>query len=479
MEGPKQDYMEIKHICTLGILGVCGFQGYSQPRPNIVFILADDLGYSDLGCTGSDFYQTPNIDGLAAQGTCFTSAYAPAANSAPSRASILTGLYAPRHGIYTVSPSARGRREDRRLIPVETKDVLDASFVTVAEALHAAGYTCAHIGKWHLGEDASGRGPCSQGFDVNVGGGHQGAPYTYYYPYRNRSGESLPGLEEGSPGEYLTDRLTDEALDFIRHAKGPFFLYLPYYAVHTPLEAPRELLDKYRGLPRGEHHGNASYAAMIENLDTNVGRLLGVLDSLALSDRTMVVFCSDNGGSEPITDNYPLRGGKGTPYEGGIRVPLIVRWPGVCEGGTEVRTPVCGIDLLPTFVHAAQGRCPEKMDGVDLRDSAKLRERDLYWFFPAYLEAYPGDENAVWRATPYAIIRSGDYKLIRFFEDDHCELYNLTRDPSERDDLSGREPRITRRLRTRLDAWITATRAPVPKEKNPYYRERDTRPSGL
>lgn len=464
--------MKIKYIYNLGILGICGFQGYSQTCPNIVFILADDLGYSDLSCAGSDFYQTPNIDKLAAQGAYFTCAYAPAANSAPSRACIMTGMYTPRHGIYTVSPSARGRCEDRRLIPIETKEVLDSAFVTMAELLHASGYACAHIGKWHLGDDISGQGPCSQGFDINVGGGDQGMPYTYYYPYRNKAGKFLTGLEQGSPGEYLTDRLTDEAIDFIRREKGPFFLYLPYYAVHTPLEAPRNLLDKYRQLPRGERHRNVAYAAMIENLDKNVGRLLSVLDSLALRERTIVVFYSDNGGAEPITDNYPLRGGKGTPYEGGIRVPLIVRWPGVYEGGVEVRTPVCGIDLLPTFVHAVQGQCPENIDGMDIRDLKKLRERDLFWFFPAYLGAYSGDGNATWRATPYAIIRSGDYKLIRFFEDDHCELYNIKKDPSEHEDLVAQDPRITCRLQMKLRKWLSATHAPG-LMKNPYYQKRD------
>lgn len=444
-----------------------------QTRPNIVFILADDLGWTDLGVMGSDYYQTPNIDRLASEGLLFDNAYTAAANSAPSRACIMTGMYTPRHGVFTVSPPDRGDRTKRKLIPILNTDDVRADFVTVAEALQQQGYQCGHIGKWHLGDDKDGTGPLSQGFIHNVGGNRAGAPYSYFYPYclPDKSKCHL-GLDEGIPGEYLTDRLADEAVSFIRsHKDEPFFLYLSHYAVHTALQAPDSLVEKYRNLPRGKYHKNAVYAAMVEKLDDSVGKVCTVLEELGIASNTLVVFYSDNGGSEPVTDNHPLKGGKGMPYEGGSRVPLIFRWPGKIEAGSRTSVPVTGVDLYPTFVHLAQGVVAE-LDGEDIFEMVrKLRyDRDLFWHFPAYLESY-ADGGQGFRSRPYSSIRSGNWKLILNYEDRSTELYNLKDDIGETNDLSSANPEKREELYHKLQEWIEKTNAPIPTEMNPYFIE--------
>lgn len=454
---------------TLGALSL--LTTLQAQRPNIVFIMADDLGCTDLGCTGSDYYETPHIDRLAAEGLLFTQAYAPAANSAPSRACFMTGLYTPRHGVFTVSPSERGDATKRQLIPIPNTEDVAADFETLAEALSRAGYACGHVGKWHLGDDADGTGPLSQGFLSNVGGNRAGSPYSYFYPYRKKKTEQYhEGLETGTPGEYLTDRLTDEAIRFVeQHREGPFFLYLAHYAVHTPLQAPEDLIAKYRAKTPGAHHTNAVYAAMIERLDSGVGRLLEALERLGLTVNTLVVFCSDNGGSEPVTDNYPYRGGKGTPYEGGIRVPVILRWPGVIEAGSRSELPICSIDFYPTFVRLAGGEPSAELDGEDLfTQMSAPHSRDLFWHFPAYLESYRGTE-ASFRATPYSIVRSGDWKLIYYYEDRHRELFNLREDPYETHDVAAEERERCDALYAKLVRWIQQTRAPMPSLVNPQY----------
>ncbi len=454
---------------TLGAM--CLLAPLHAKRPNIVFIMADDLGCTDLGCTGSDFYETPNIDRLASQGILFNNAYAPAANSAPSRACFMTGMYTPRHGVFTVSPSERGKAERRKLIPVPNTEDVRADFETLAEALSRQDYVCGHIGKWHLGDDKDGTGPLSQGFVSNVGGDRAGAPYSYFYPYKKKkTGKYHYGLEQGKDGEYLTDRLTDEAVSFIeQHREGPFFLYLAHYAVHTPLQAPVETVAKYESKPQGKYHANTVYAAMIEHLDRGVGRILATLDELGLTDDTIVVFCSDNGGSEPVTDNYPFRGGKGTPYEGGIRVPVIIRWPGNIDPGTVSDCPICSIDFYPTFVHIAGGEAPSTLDGRDLFDlMAERQPRDLFWHFPAYLEAYRGLAGD-FRATPYSIVRSGDWKLIYYYEDRNVELFNLKDDPYETRDVAAEYPEVRSELYSKLVAWIQDTSAPMPSLANPLY----------
>ena len=350
-----------------------------EKQPNIVFIMADDLGWTDLSIMGSDYYETPHIDRLASQGILFTNAYASAANSAPSRACLMTGMYTPRHGIFTVSPSARGDKTKRKLIPIPNTEDVRADFVTMAEALQKCGYQCGHVGKWHLGDDKNGTGPLSQGFISNVAGERAGSPYSYFYPYCNpKKNKCHLGLDEGTPGEYLTDRLTSEAIGFMeKHAEEPFFLYLAHHAVHVPLKAPQHLVEKYEKKTKGKYHTNPVYAAMIESLDQNVGRVCRAIDSLGIADNTIVVFFSDNGGSEPVTDNYPLREGKGAPYEGGIRVPLIIKWPGKVKPGTTSSLPVTGVDFYPTFVKIANGKPASDLKGKDL--FSLLRKKEYNW----------------------------------------------------------------------------------------------------
>ena len=446
-----------------------------EKQPNIIFIMADDLGWSDLGVMGSDYYETPHIDRLAAQGTLFDNAYAAAANSAPSRACFLTGKYTPRHGVYTVSPPDRGPKNKRKLIPIPNKDEVDASFVTIAEALQQDGYQCGHIGKWHLGDAEHSTDPLSQGFISNVAGDHAGSPYSYFYPYCNPKGTKCHiGLEQGNKGEYLTDRLTNEAIGFIHsHAKSevPFFLYLSHYAVHLPLQAPQELINKYNKKSKGNIHHNPVYAAMVESLDAGVGRICQLVDSLGIAENTLIVLYSDNGGSEPTTNNFPLRGGKGTPYEGGIRVPLIMKWKGHIEENAQCSVPVCGIDFYPTFVTLAHGKPSSDLDGEDMIRLMKRKQsnRDLFWHFPAYLESYQKSETP-FRATPYSIIRSGDWKLIYYYEDQSTELFNLRRDKEEKENLAKVNLSENKKLYTRLTKWIRKVKAPIPHEPNPYYK---------
>ena len=328
----------MRHLYFPILAGGCMFVSAlhaQNERPNIVFIMADDLGWNDLGITGSDYYETPNIDKLASEGVFFDNAYAAAANSAPSRACFMTGLYTPRHGVYTVSPSARGDKTKRKLIPITNTEDVRTDLVTLGEALKQQGYVCGHIGKWHLGSDLDGSktGPLSQGFDYNIAGDRAGSPYSYFYPYCRKQKCHL-GLDEGSEGEYLTDRLTSEAIKFVEQTKDkPFFLYMAHHAVHTPLKAPQTLVDKYQKKTKGKYQTNAIYAAMVENLDWNVGRLCHAIDSLGLSENTLIVFYSDNGGAAAATNNFRLRGAKGMPYEGGIRVPLIMKYPRKIKSG--------------------------------------------------------------------------------------------------------------------------------------------------
>ncbi len=445
----------------------------APPPPNIVLFFVDDLGWRDVGFMGSTYYETPHLDRLAAEGIVFTNAYANAPNCAPSRASLLTGQYTPRHGIYTVAPAARGETRLRKLLPAPDKTALDTALVTLAEALKAVGYATAHVGKWHLGD--AGHLPTDQGFDVNVAGNRRGSPPGYFYPYE-RGTYVLADLQEGGQeGEYLTDRLTDEAFRFIdAHAPGPFFLYLAHYAVHTPIQAKEALIDAYRNKPGDEAHNNPTYAAMIESVDESVGRVMHKLDALGLADRTVVIVLSDNGGHGPTTSMAPLRGSKGMLYEGGIRVPLAIHGPGLRSAGRRDATPVIGTDLYPTILAMARAPLPpgQPIDGVSLlpvlSEGAPLASRALFWHFPAYLEAYRGMPEP-WRTTPAGAIRQGPYKLIEFFEDGRLELYNLHEDIGEQHDLAETMPDKAQELHALMRAWRTAVNAPVPSEPNPDY----------
>lgn len=439
--------------------------------PNIVLIYVDDLGWRDLAVQGSAYYETPNVDRLAADGVRFTDGYANAPNCAPSRAALLSGQYAPRTGIYTVGSSERGRAEDRALVPVTNQTELSLDVVTLAEVLSTAGYATGHAGKWHLG--GAGHLPESQGFEWAVAGDAGGSPPGYFFPYQ-RGDRVLPGLEEGAEGEYLADRLVDESIGFIeREQAGPFFLYLSHYSVHTPIQGKPDLIERYVDKASADGHDNATYAAMIESVDDGVGRLLETLDRLGLADNTVVMFFSDNGGFGPVTSMSPLRGSKGMLYEGGIRVPLIVRWPGTVAPGTVTDVPVIGTDIYPTLADLAGAEVPENQirDGlsfVPVLRSDQLPERDLYWHFPAYLEADRSVEG-LWRSTPASAMRRGRYKLIHFFEEDRQELYDLVDDAAESSDLSDTMPELTGSLLRSLEAWWLETGAFVPSEANPSY----------
>jgi arylsulfatase A-like enzyme len=455
----------------------CGLSGRTSQAnvgrrpPNIVFIFIDDMGWRDVGFMGSRYYETPNIDKLAGQGMVFTNAYSTAPNCAPARASLLSGQYGPRHGVYTVNSSSRGLSRFRKLLPTENTTVLDPKMVTIAEAIEPAGYVSASVGKWHLGDDPE-SGPRAQGFDVNVAGYRAGSPPKgYFVPYKN------PELADGPPGEYLTDRLTDEALNFIETNKDrPFFLYLPHYAVHTPLQAKAELIEKYKKKPGSGGQNNPTYAAMIESTDQGVGRIMDKLDESDLTANTIVFFFSDNGGVKGITSNEPLRGGKGMLYEGGIREPMAVRWPRVVKPGTTCETPVIGVDLFPTILEMTGAPRPagKLLDGqsiVPLLKGAKGLSREaIFWHFPAYLQGKAqGARDTRFRTRPGAAMRAGDWKLIEYFEDGALELYNLEDDIGERKNLAETLPEKTGELHELMLTWRKEVNAPVPTELNPDY----------
>ena len=456
-------------LFLLGRAAIAGGEIDGDPPLNIVLIVADDLGWRDAGFMGSDFYETPSLDRLAAQGMVFTDAYANGANCAPSRAALMSGQYGPRTGVYTVGSSNRGKAVNRKILTVANSITLDGQVVTLAETLRDAGYATGMMGKWHLGADDE-RGPLAQGFDVNVGGNQAGHPRSYFSPYHNAD------IEDGKDGEYLTDRLTDEAISFVRaHAHEPFFLYLPFYAVHTPLQAKPKLLKKYRDKTPGERHTNARYAAMVEAMDTNVGRLVDAIDAAGIGSNTLIVFISDNGGLGRVTSMSPLRGAKGMFYEGGIRVPMIARLPGVIEAGSTCAEPVIGLDLYPTLLEFAKVDRPtgQALDGVSLAGLMRgddAVERDaLFWHFPAYLESGGVVKDSPWRTTPCGVIRMGEWKLIEYFEDGKLELYNLEADIGERANLADIRPDVRDRLHARLIAWRAEVNAPVPTEPNPKY----------
>ena len=442
------------------------------PQPNLVFILVDDLGWSDLGCFGSDLHLTPNIDRLSQQGMLFTDAYAASPVCTPTRASIMTGKYPARLGMTIWYEASANPPQNRKLIPPVVKGNLPHEEVTIAEVLQQAGYLTAHVGKWHLGDAA--HYPETQGFDINIGGTFWGAPTTFFYPYRGagtfgKEFRYVPHLEFGDKDEYLTDRLTDEALGVLEKAKDkPFFLYLCYHTVHTPIEGKPELVAHYRKQLKPEmRHQNCEYAAMVHSLDENVGRVLDKIDELGIGERTVVFFFSDNGGyinrykGKTVTNNFPLRSGKGSLYEGGVRVPLIVHWPGVTKAGSVCRQPASSIDFYPTILDIAGLRGDPKhnaeMDGLSLvpllKDpDSKLKRDALYWHYPHYYAT----------TSPASSIRQNDWKLIEYFEDNHIELYNLKEDVGEKNDIAKSMPEKAAELRERLHAWRKSVDAQMP-----------------
>ncbi len=462
-----------KYLYSTSFVIGLSFNLLAQSKPNIVFILADDLGWTDLGCMGSDFYETPHIDQLRKEGMLFTQAYSNAPNSAPSRASIMTGLYTPRHGVYTVSPPDRGKAENRKLIPMPNNEELSNTFITIPQVLKQNGYRTIHIGKWHLGNNDSINSPMAHGFDINIGGGRQGAPYSYFYPY-GKGDKKLPGLSPSDDTSYLTDRLTNEAIKQIEiSGEQPFFLYFSHYTVHTPLEAKPEIEERYRNKKSGIRHKNATYAAMIQSLDESVGRIIKTLKRRGLYHNTLIIFMSDNGGMlNGVSDNTPLRGGKGTPYEGGNRVPLIISYSNKIEQNSLCTEPVVGIDIFPTILDFTHISIAKQLDGVSLKkrltSDVLLPQRNLYFFFPAYLESY--DNKEAFRATPYSSIISNNRKLIYFFENNQYVLYNLSDDIGEQKDLSNSEREMALDMLNRLKEWQKKVNAPFDFKRNFRYR---------
>ncbi len=451
-------------ILLMTAFASCGKKAPSAP--NIVLIVADDLGWKDLGFMGSSYYETPNLDRLAGEGMVFRRAYAAAANCAPSRACLMTGMYPTAHGIYTVASSERGDPRTRRLIPATNATILADEYFTLAEALKQAGYVTINIGKWHLGSD-----PRSQGMDHNVGGGLWGHPRSYFAPYIK------PDLE-APEGEYLTDRLTEEAVKFIRQSsKGPFFLYLPYYAVHTPIQAKARLEQKYEHKGASGCQSNPSYAGMVDNLDSCIGSLMEELDKQGLSENTLVIFTSDNGGIREISCQDPLRAGKGSYYEGGIRVPLVFRWPGKIPDGSISEEPVINLDFFPTLMDMLGTEHPGNLDGLSLwpllRAEESLQERPLFFHFPVYLEAYrkgyDDGRDPLFRTRPGSVIIEGNWKLHYYYEDGGTELYNIATDPGERHNLASLNSGKNKELLSMLKEWLIKEEAPVYFDLNPEF----------
>jgi arylsulfatase A-like enzyme len=458
--------MRIAILALSLLLTPCSLLHAASP-PNIVFILADDLGYTDVACYGSKYYETPNIDKLATQGLKLTDHHH-CQNCQPTRAALMSGQYGPRTGVYTVGGISRFEWQTRPLRPVDNVDKLPLEKVTIAQQLKAAGYATGMFGKWHLGEDPE-HHPAQRGFDEAI------VSMGQHFNFNTNPKTPYP------EGTYLADFLTDKAEDFIRrHKDAPFFLYLPHFGVHSPHQAKADKIAHFKDKPPVGGHNNPTYAGMIASVDDSVGRVMALLDELKLADNTVLIFASDNGGvggyeregvhGGDITDNAPLRSGKGSLYEGGTRVPLIVRWPGVVKPGTTCNTPTIHVDVFPTFLELAGAKAPENqpLDGESLvpllKDpSASLKRDAIYQHFPGYLGAGGG----TWRTTPVALVQSGDWKLMEFMEDKRVELYNLKDDIGEKNNLAASDPDRAKAMLEKLHAWQTTIKAPMPTPNTP------------
>ena len=424
-------------------------------RPHVLLILADDLGWMDLHCQGNEVLRTPNLDKLATGGLRFTHAYAAAPVCSPTRAALVTGLAPARLHITQHGKDTRQFwPEDRMIQPPPSDNTLPQQQVTLAERLREAGYATGFFGKWHLGGE--GFYPDTQGFDINIAGCDLGGPPTYFDPYR------IPTLPDRKTGEYLTDRLADEAVRWMERQDGrPMFLCLWTYNPHYPFEAPEDLTASYRG-KEGPGLKNPVYGGQIEATDRAIGRVLDHLDRAGIADETLVLFTSDNGGWTGATDNRPLRGGKGYLYEGGLRVPLIVRWPGVTRAGESSDVPVISMDLSSTILDAA-GVVPgegETLDGETLRPlfQGKPLDRDaLCWHYPHW---------AFHKANrPGAAIRMGRHKLIRRFDNGSLELFDVVADVGETHNLAAENPELAARMNARLQRWLEETKAGIPTKR--------------
>ncbi len=431
--------------------------GEEKPvRYNIVFFMLDDMGYADIGAYGNTYHQTPNIDRMAEEGMLFTDAYAAAPNCSPTRGSMLTGRWPARTGITQYLPG--NVLPYAQLLQPDLPKGLSLAHSVIAEPLQAAGYATASIGKWHLGGGQY--GPQERGFEVAFAGGHWNAHTSMFAPH------PFVDVPDASDGDYLTDRLTSEALNFIEANKhAPFFLYLPYYAIHGPIQAKESLIEGYANRVDESGRNNATYAAMVEGVDQSVGQILGHLDALSLSEHTIVFFYSDNGGVPSRAFNNPFSSGKGFLWEGGIRVPLIVKWPGEIQGGLRSPVPVSSVDFYPTMLNIAGVPLPEgyTVDGESLipvlTQTGDLQRDALFWHYPHYSNA---------GATPTGAMRSGDWKLIEFFEDGRLALFNLADDPGESTDLSAQFPERVSDMAEKLAGWRVDVAA-KPALANPHY----------
>jgi arylsulfatase A-like enzyme len=466
----------------LGLLNCQAQQKKETQLPNIVFIVSDDMGWKDLACYGNTIHETPNIDRLAKESVRFTDAYASSPVCTPTRASIMTGKYPARLHMTVWSENARdefGYAKGRKLIPAASVPDLPLEEFTIAEILKTKGYNTAHVGKWHLGESMF--YPENHGFDVSIGGGSWGAPPSFFYPYKGiawRQHRYIPGLElsggeensyfKNREGEYLTDRLTDEAIRIMEDAvktNAPFFMNLNYYAVHTPIEAPENLVKYYsEKIAKSGKKSNPTYAAMVHKVDENVGRVLKALQNLGISDITVVIFTSDNGGyigkdrGMVVADNSPLRSGKGSLYEGGIRIPLIIKYPGVSQRNVDCNAPVLSADLYPTVCEIAGIKTDTiQLDGLSMmpliQDSeATLSRECLFWHYPHYYET----------TTPVTAVRYKHWKLLKYYEGNEIELYNLNEDIGEKQNLTGENAVVVNEITTKLNDWLMDTRALLP-----------------
>ncbi len=437
---------------------------YSEDAKNVIFFLVDDFGFYDISLTGSEVYETPNIDRLGAAGTLLTEAHAAYPRCVPSRFAMITGVH----------PS---RAESKGQSPGN----LDPEYTTIAHALKQHGYATYFAGKWHLGKDPKKNYPDAVGFDINFGGGSAGAPGSYFYPFTSEKNLTGPETIPGKEGDYLTDALTDRTIEFIENNKDtPFFVYLSHYAVHTPIQGKKDKAERYQEKIDGiefegpeyvisdwqgrelRHQSNAVYAAMVESVDESLGRIIATLKQNGLYENTIIILTSDHGGlsntgpenkRELATSNLPLRAGKGHMYQGGLRIPVIVRWPGKTKGGSTVDFPITGMDYYPSILEmlGLPLQPEDHVDGVSfvpglLGEPDFNKERPIFWYSDSGRFTSTGDRNA-------AVIRKGDFKLIEFFNDNKVELYNLKRDPGELNDISSNRTRKRDELYAELKVW--------------------------
>jgi arylsulfatase A-like enzyme len=461
-----------KLIILLLFIYSCQNNIVDKEKPNVVLIVADDLGWSDLSYMGSTYYETPNIDKLSKSGMTFYNGYASSANCAPSRASMLTGKYHPFHGIYSVKNSDRGNKKTRKIIPIKTKTKLELEYFILPEMLKSKGYSTGHFGKWHMGP--KGYYPEQMGFDINIGGNEHGGPGSYFSPYK------YPNMSNGPKDEYLTDRIGDEVVKFIeKNKENNFFAYVPFFSVHTPIQSKSEYEKKYRNKESNEYHNREDYAGMIQSLDENIGKILEKINKLNLSKNTLIIFTSDNGGIKAISNQYPLRAGKGSYYEGGIKVPMIFSWPEKIQAGSTSNERVSNIDFYPTIKKIIGYNKTIDLDGEDLTpifNSKALKKRELYFHFPIYLEPYnvhlDSGSDPLFRTRPGSVIIKDNWKLHHYYEDNNFELYNLENDISESKNLININKEKKAELLKDLNNWRSKNNAPIPNKLNPFYDQK-------